>query len=362
MATTRHLPYSAIGASPSKAVNPQSEPTSDSDSSNLDTIETSGDCPPPESYRNYCLDKCSDEYDASYEAYDLIDDEDDTCRSHSLHTCRTLAWFCRNVKTGKVKILSSSCKLRWCPMCSSTRRWFLTKQVPPWVKGAVQPKFLTLTLKHTEDSIHDQIEHLYNSFKKFRKLDLLKRNIRGGIWFFQIHKSTEDDLWHPHLHCVIDSPWIDKYEISTAWELVTKTSKIINIKEVKDADSVSEYVARYAARPSILANLAQSERVELIRSLHGRRLVGTWGTARTISLRPSKPLDSSDWAKVGSYEKVVWTAKTCPKARAILKAYKDDSECPPGIDVLPDHLKPITFHPIPRHFTVDDYQMKFDFQ
>jgi len=157
--------------------------------------------------------------------------------------------------------------------------------------------------------------------------------VRGGVWFFQIHKSKADNQWHPHLHCVIDSPWLDKYALSAGWELVTKDSKIINIKEVRDESSMAEYVARYAARPSMLVDLADPDRLELMTCLHGRRLVGTWGNARTISLRPCKPPDAGDWKYIGQFTTVALMLGYDDRADAIWNAYKNDTECPDDCDL-----------------------------
>ena len=310
----------------------------DQNSSNLDSLETTVDSRPPESYRKYCIANCQDEYNASLEAYQDFDIEDGKERAYTLQQCRTSAWFTRNVTTGKVKIISQACHLRWCPMCSATRRWFLTQEVSKWLATTSQPKFLTLTVAHNSQYLNDQITHLYDSFRKYRKYLLLKNSIKGGVWFFQIHRSKTDDLWHPHLHCVIDSPWLDKYKLSDLWEKATITSRIINIKEVKDSNSMAEYVARYAARPSLLSTLDVPSRLELLLTLHGRRLVGTWGSARSIVLRPSKPPDANDWLKVGNYQKVILTMDTDPKALQIWKAFKNDTELAEDCNILPkDH-------------------------
>ncbi|GAI62407.1 unnamed protein product, partial [marine sediment metagenome] len=138
---------------------------------------------------------------------------------------------------------------------------------------------------------------------------------------------------------MIDAPWIDKYKLSEKWLFVTKTSKIINIKEVRDSNSMAEYVARYAARPSLLTKLDVPSRLELLLTLHGRRLVGTWGSARSITLRPGKPPDAADWIKVGSYQKVFWTIDTDPKAKSIWNAFKNNTELAEDCNILPnDHL------------------------
>ncbi|GAI54967.1 unnamed protein product, partial [marine sediment metagenome] len=69
-------------------------------------------------------------------------------------------------------------------------------------------------------------------------------------------------------------------------------------------------------------------------SQHGRRLVGTWGNARWITLRPSKPPDADDWENVGYFRKVMWTKNTDPRALQIWKAYKNDTELPEDCNIL----------------------------
>jgi hypothetical protein len=312
----------------SRAINPLSEAMSEKKASKLDTLETNGIARPPESYRKFCQTNCKDELLATQSLYSLFDIEHSSARLEAFNNCRTEAYFVRNKLTGKVRVRSKACHLRWCPMCAATRRWFMTQQVSTWLKTASQPKFLTLTLSHSATPLAEQLTHLYSSFRRLRKLNLLKQSIAGGVWFFQIHKAKSDDLWHPHLHCVIDSGWIDKYELSAAWELVTKDSKIVDIKEVKDDSKMAGYVARYAARPSMLTSLDVLSRIELAEALHGKRLVGCWGNARSISLRPSKPPDADDWIDIGSWNLVTALVDDDDRARAIWHAYKDNSECP----------------------------------
>lgn len=294
----------------------------------LDNLETTGTSRPPSTYRKYCVEHCQAELEATSNAYEAFDHAHGGKHVDSLNDCRTGAWFARNKVTGKVRVLSSSCKLRWCPMCSATRRWFLTQEVSEWLKTAKKPKFLTLTLAHTSAPLTNQIEHLYSCFRKYRKMKILKSNIAGGVWFFQVKKSKSDSNWHPHLHCVIDSEYISKFDLSKAWAAITVTSNIIDIRTVWDNKNVAEEVARYASRPAMLSKLHSQDRLELIESLHGKRIVGTWGTARLLSLRPSKPPDANDWVNVGSWSIVSLMHNEDERAAAIWKAFKTDKTIP----------------------------------
>ena len=327
----------------------------------LDNLETAGTSRPPTTYRKYCESHCAAELAATYEAYEAFDNAHGGKRVDSLNDCRTGAWFARNKLTGKVRIRSSSCHLRWCPMCSSTRRWFLTQEVSAWLKSVAKPKFLTLTLAHTSAPLTDQIHHLYQCFRKYRKLKLLRTNIRGGVWFFQIKKSDNDDLWHPHLHCVVDSEYINKYDLSLAWGAITITSNIIDFRTIWDTENAAGEVARYASRPAMLDNLSECDRLELLDALHGRRLVGSWGSARSIILRPSKPPDADDWINIGSWSVVSLMHDEDDRAAMIWKAYQTDGELPEDCSLVEFELelnneqKPEIWEPVERYQAFLDF-------
>lgn len=286
------------------------------------TLETSIGEPPPSTLRKHLTRHSSDEIDATRHVYELLGGRNPEKRLENFDNCKTHAWFVRHEDTGDVKVVSSSCKLRWCPLCSNARKFHLGSQVTEWLEGVDRPKFLTLTLKHSNNPLESQVDDLYQAFRKLRLFKKYKKLIDGGVWFFQIKRSSGDGLWHPHLHCVIESKFLDHDDLSRTWLRITGTSKVVHVIGVKDKDDVAEYVARYAARPSQLAGLDIADQLELVTSLHGRRMVGAWGTARTISLSPSKPPDADKWRNVGSWWLVSTMFNHDDRAGAIWKAFK----------------------------------------
>lgn len=149
----------------------------------------------------------------------------------------------------------------------------------------------------------------------------MREKCRGGIWFFQLCFNPKTNEWHPHLHCIIDSDYISHNHLSRQWLRITTDSKVVDIKTVRDPKTVASYVARYAARPSNLVNLPSGHGIELVTSMHGRRMCGTWGNARCISLRPHKLADADKWQRIGSYTTVLATRHVDERSEAILKAY-----------------------------------------
>lgn len=327
----------------------------------LDSLETTGPSRPPSTYRKFCKTYCEAELLASRELYTEFGLSSHRPYTERFDQCRTGAWFARHKESGKVKVLSSSCKLRWCPMCASTRRWFITQQVSNWFETIKKPKFLTLTLSHTTAPLDSQIQFLYDSFRSLRKKKLIKSSVSGGVWFFQIKKSEKDKCWHPHLHCVIDSEYIDKFKLSELWARITLTSKIVDIRKVDDEEKMAEYVARYSARPALLESLDMASRLELVSSLHGRRLVGTWGNARAISLRPGKPPDADQWIKVGEWWSVVNLIDDDYRAKAIWLSFVTDSSLPENINMKDIEDQIDNIQKFPSRTVDDNLQMLLDF-
>lgn len=302
-------------------------------SSSLEHIETSQQKLPPDSFHAYKVSFDPLEYAMTALAYVDFDKIDGTQKAEQLESCRRRAWFVRNRETGVVRVVSNACRLRWCPLCSRAHQNLIEHNVKDWLKETKQPKFLTLTLKHSDAPLAHQVDSLYKFFVKFRRLNEIKKTIKGGIWFFQIKKSEKDDLWHPHIHCVIDSDFIRQSVLSKLWLKTTASSSVVDIRQIKDTDSVSEYVARYCARPATLKPLGQFDVFELIAALHGRRLCGTWGTGRAVQLTMKSEPDKLAWQSIGHWSTVIRNMKYDENARKIFNAWKNNTPLESGVSM-----------------------------
>ncbi len=290
----------------------------------LDTQETTGTFALPSSYRTFSAHSCEPELAQVRLVYSILDGCGESPHVNRLDECRTSAWFVRHVDTGKVRIATKQCHVRFCPLCSDARQAFLTSQVSAWLEPTLHPKLLTVTLKHSNAPLAWQIKNLYQFFRKFRRRAYLKKRISGGVWFFQVKKSKSDNKWHPHLHALIDGDYLDKFKLSKLWSEISGGSFVVDIKTVKDKDNAIRHVARYAARPSALADLDIDDACEMVSAMRGVRLVGTWGTARKISLRPKKPDDAESWVQIGSWSMVYEMQSYDSNAEEIIKAFMND--------------------------------------
>jgi|GEM_PF-6750281 len=315
-------------------LNEPSAKTSSSESSTLVTKETTVQFDSIPTYGATLRRSCSAEYLAAEAGYEALDHLRPRKRADILRSCRTQAYFVRHDVTGEVQVASSSCKLRWCPLCARARKVFIQHQVAEWLGDADHPKFITLTLKHTNAPLEHQVKHLYNYFRELRRRKDFRDKVTGGIWFFHIKKSKTDSKWHPHLHCLITGLYIPRSRLSHLWSEVTYGSYHVHIRAVNDNERASAEAARYSACPGSLAGMSSSDMVELIEAMHGKRICGTWGTGRAMSLRPEPMYERHHWTNIGNWQVVNGSRDTDKNADAILSAWHNKHPLPSGITCI----------------------------
>lgn len=292
-------------------------------STSVHNIETTGNSHDWPTYRQYRESLCTAEYKATETLYAEMDRQEGRQRLHLLSECRRFAWFSRDNVTGLVHVCSNSCRLRWCPICSGGRAKYITSSVTDWLKHVKHPRFLTLTLKHSNSPLDHQIDTIYKKFRALRKDKQFRQYVTGGVWFFQVKLSAKSDQWHPHVHCLITGKYMPHDWISRKWLRITKSSNIVDIRAVTDSKQTAEYVARYCARPARLSRYPLELNVEIFKSMHGRRLCGTWGTAKGVSLSPPRYVPKEKYTSLGTWSTVMSLRTTSSYARIIVKCWME---------------------------------------
>ncbi|MBA7697098.1 hypothetical protein ES703_105756 [subsurface metagenome] len=287
----------------------------------LEARATTDRTPPHRTYGDKKRREFEPRFSTAKLLYKTVDDLDNKNFFSRIEECRSGAFFVRHEETGDVRVRSFHCGLRWCPICASSRQAWISTECERWFRSVTGPRLVTLTVRHTNAPLADQINSLYNHFQKFRKRKFFKDRTRGGVWFFHIKKSQKDHKWHPHLHCLIDSDFLEHEKIMQLWHKITGDSKIVHIKAVTNPTNSVKHAARYSAEPCDLSTLSPIDALEVYYALSGRRLAGTWGTARMISFRPKPEPDAKKWTSIGSYDMVRQLKDSDDNARAIWKAY-----------------------------------------
>ncbi len=287
----------------------------------LDLQETSQPKRLKPTYREQFLAPCKNEYDATVAAYEQIYPHFSDGPRYALENCRRHAYFARDKVTGDVKVMTDSCRIRWCPMCAAQKAKYAREATHYYIRSLRSPRFLTLTLRHCEDSLKSQIEFLQDAFRRLRYRAYWKKRVFGGIWFLQVHRSENDGCWHPHFHILLDGYYLEQQKISDLWDLVSFGSPVIDIRKLHNPEEAASYVARYSARPAKFEKMLLADRVEMIEALKGKRLSGTFGSAKSVTLTPPKVESDADWQHIGYYDTVVKDAFTDQNAHLVLMAY-----------------------------------------
>lgn len=247
--------------------------------------------------------------------------------------CRTRARFLRHKVTNLVTLSTNSCRLRWCPLCAQAKAYRIALRAADWLDSCTDRRLITLTLKHTSAPLSHQLDSLIKQFRALRRTNLWRSRVEGGVFFTQITRNSETNTWHPHLHILADADYIRQRDLAAAWQSITLTSKIVDIRAVRTVEHAVNYVSRYVATPMPLEKLTPDERIEMIVQIHHRRLVGTFGTAHAAGVLNKLPWNKNDWVDIGDYSVVSPLADTVPAALLIIIAWESGGPLDPTVDL-----------------------------
>jgi hypothetical protein len=287
----------------------------------VQTPETTSPFPADGTYRGRFMVGKEKEYAATEEAYSEMYKSPSNQHLYGIRNCRSYATLQRDAVSGDVKVFGDSCRDRWCPMCAGQKAAFARDSTKEYIQSLKAPRFLTLTLRHNENGLKEQITFLQHAFGRLRARAYWKKNVTGGIWFLQVKRGKNSGCWHPHLHILLDGNYLEQGRVSALWELVTFGSPVIDIRRLHDIDAAAQYVSRYTARPAALADMPLDDRIEVINALFRKRLCGTFGTGKSVTLTPPKIESDGDFDYIGHYDDIARKATTDPAAKEIMIAY-----------------------------------------
>lgn len=208
-----------------------------------------------------------------------------------------------------IRLRCNQCHNRFCIPCATSRAMALNVNLAK-VLADKQTRFMTLTLRHSNTPLKDQIDRLYRSFATFRRRHDFQEHVRGGAAFLEIKLSERDGLWHVHLHCIIEGKWWDQREVSAGWHAVTGDSSIVDIRPVKSGEDAARYVTKYVTKPADSSVFAVPDKLdEFMTAIKGRRLCLTFGSWRGIKLEEKPEPTSEGWNAIGSVGSLYINAK-----------------------------------------------------
>lgn len=206
--------------------------------------------------------------------------------------------------TGELVLTCDTCKDRWCVACQSTRAGVIAEALEVHICDK-KTRFMTLTMKHSDVPLKDQIDRLYNCFGTLIRRRFWRDHVKGGAAFLEVKVSEKSGRWHPHLHLLVEGTWMDQRTLSTEWLAVTGDSSIVDIRACDSYGDRVRYVTKYVTKPACPEIYNEPAKFdEMIIALRGRRLCTTFGTWRGVKLNP-KPDERRKLTPVKSVWKMI---------------------------------------------------------
>lgn len=214
-----------------------------------------------------------------------------------------------------VRVHSDKCRHRFCPACAAGKGAVVRSNLEALASRAKHRlKLLTFTLAHKARPLRPNLDRLTAAFRELRRLAFWKRNVHAAAWIIEV-KVGKDRLWHPHLHVLVDAPFIEQRVLSAAWLACTGDSYIVDIRAMS-ASAASAYVAKYVSKPLDQTILDDPDRLEeYMLAVRGKRTVACLGAWRKTSLskrpaahKPPNEVAGNEkelWIYLGSYDEMV---------------------------------------------------------
>lgn len=228
-------------------------------------------------------------------------------RTSAFLTCGCQAWVLRSVESpNDFRVVPDFCRDRWCVPCANGRAARIAANLLEHLQNE-QTRFVTLTLKASDDPLRARIDRLLAAFSKLRRRVFWKERVSGGAGFLHITRGKDGTHWHPHLHLIVQGKYLPKKELVDAWLQITADSYVVDIMYVHDPRLVGRYVTQYASKPLDPKLLREPAALtEAINSLRGRKLLYAFGAWARWELL-ANPSDAG-WTLYGHVNELMYKA------------------------------------------------------
>lgn len=233
--------------------------------------------------------------------------EQPTSRIDEFSQCGSHAYVLRSLDNPAVhRIAGSSCHDRFCLPCARERSQAIALNCIDQI-ATKTIRFLTLTVRSTDEPLSHLLDKLYTSFQLLRRRKLWQRKVTGGVAFLEVKWMPKTNRWHPHFHCLIEGTYLPLQKLKSLWYQITKDSYILDIKLVRDLRNAAAYVTKYASKPFNNSFVARPNQLdEALLALKGRKLCLTFGTWRGVLL--ARTIAEGAWETVGKLEHIIQRA------------------------------------------------------
>lgn len=235
----------------------------------------------------------------------------------------------------RFKIACERCHDRFCLPCMQDRARLVVANMKAQL--SYEPtRFLTLTLKHSDEPLHDQLIRLYKSFYSLRHRAFWSDHVTGGIAFLELKLSRNDNRWHPHLHVLLRGSYLPQKLVRDAWLQITGDSHIIDITLIRSPEQLYSYLTKYVTKGWDTGMYRDLPRlVEAMIALQHRKLLTCFG--EFAHLRLLLPPTTETWIELGTlHELFVLHQRGVPWAMAAYAALFTSAYQPAPVEIPDD--------------------------
>ena len=175
-----------------------------------------------------------------------------------------------------------SCENRLCPNCAKRRSAILIKEHQDILKQIRYPKFVTLTFESVETITKEYLAWMRKCFTKLRHRQVWQ-SVWGGIYAFEF-TYTPGVGWHPHIHTLIASSYIDQEELSREWWQITGNSFVVDIRALQYGFSKWDAIREVVKYPTKISTFIEYPELvnEFLNATAGINLVYGFGALYRI--------------------------------------------------------------------------------
>lgn len=215
----------------------------------------------------------------------------------------------------KYRLRASYCRCRHCRPCMRSKAALIAANLKTRLETGAKNerdrfRFITLTLRHTDRPLVEQIKNLYAHFRALRKTALWKKSQRGGSFQIEVGLNKVGE-WHPHLHIISEGDFIRQHDLANHWMKITGGSFKVDVRAIKTGKDAAAYVAKYVCKGTsddVWNNPDKAQ--EWVTSTRGLRTCATFGTWRGFKLLEHDPaMSADDWQPVSTLQRIADQAR-----------------------------------------------------
>lgn len=211
-----------------------------------------------------------------------------------------------NAPVSSYRVRCNTCKDRFCVPCAGTRARIVSRTLIDLL-GGEPARFITLTVKHNDTPLREQVDRLYSCYKRLRKTVLWQRHVYAAAALLEVKRGATDKLWHPHLHVLAKGKFVPHADLKEQWHRITQDSYVVDIRLIRDHAKAASYVSKYVTKPMVQTYSTDPDAVaEAIEAMHHRRTVLLTGDWKKLNWE--KQTDDLLWTWVGNLDSLVHRA------------------------------------------------------